>query len=138
MMIDDETLHPADQGNTLKPINTRSWYEEAHTGPEEPPHHNTNKTHQAQTMDTAVEVDEHENMRTLARVMAAVNNASSGNTIATHLHHLEKYTEGLLRFTFDFVSVVFHYVSFALTCRCLACQRLVVMFLYDYSFLGPL
>ena len=33
---------------------------------------------------------------------------------------------------------VFVDVSFALTCRRLACQRLVVILMYDYLFLGLL
>jgi hypothetical protein len=93
MAIDDEAQHPADQGNTPKPGDTRSWYEDTHNGPGETPYHDTNTLHQEQTKDTAVEVDELENARTLARVMAAVNNAVGGNTTDIHLHPREKYTK---------------------------------------------
>ena len=57
----------------------------------------------------------------------------------TTINHKHKHNAHIVTFCFGPVSSrVPIDMSFALTCRRLACQRLVVMLLYDYSFLGLL
>jgi hypothetical protein len=86
MAIDKEAQILVDQRNTPKATSTRNWYENTHTGPKDTFYQDTNSIHQAQAMDTEVEIDKQE---------AAANNTLGVHTTTTHLlHPIEKYTEG--------------------------------------------
>ncbi|KAH9044209.1 hypothetical protein EDB84DRAFT_1436104 [Lactarius hengduanensis] len=97
MAVDDDAQHPTEQGNTPTPANNRSWYNLNQATPQ----HDAGANPNPQTDQVTVEVDEEENARTLARVMAAAERSMGGSLLNTSGNPLEKYTEGPMPEIFD-------------------------------------
>ncbi|KAH9007452.1 hypothetical protein EDB85DRAFT_1904930, partial [Lactarius pseudohatsudake] len=92
MEVDPEETRVTDQGNTPTPGANRTWSEQTPARQEgEPQESDPNDT---STQENTVEIDEQENAKTLARIMAASDTPFELDNGTPFLNPLDKYTKG--------------------------------------------
>ena len=99
MLVDEEDTTPTDQRNTPRPTNSAHG---RNTPPQTPSNQNHNTFEESITQqrlaETIVEVDEYENAKTLARIMATSERNYNADT---QKNPLAKYTQGPMPNIFD-------------------------------------
>ncbi|KAI9434620.1 hypothetical protein H4582DRAFT_2080635 [Lactarius indigo] len=96
MAVDEDASRPAEQTSTPTPANSRRWYNDSPSNQPEAPQNNNKEYPNSDTRkdDVTTEVDEQENAKTLARLMATSERSLGGNPANIPTNPLDRYTEG--------------------------------------------